>query len=303
MSGGFGWSTRTPKSQISPSPRIEIQRPSVQRPLPPPRTYQVPGRNLLIVAVDMTGSMSAWLEEILKRLSTLYMASTTFLGDDLDMMVLGFGDPARCSPDGLLIPGVSRGPLLEDHLRQILQFPQVGGGNRRENAEMALLAVDRLVQAPNVRNGFVFVITDEMAYDQIDPKVAENCGIPNASMEPFEDLVQRVSRKYHLFTVFADTRAYQDEHVKVFRPWWENLLPNRVIPLDDRRRINDVILGAIAHTVHQYDVFSSMLAGFQDGTTHGNANITTVHQSLASIRFGSPEAPAKTSKRGLMGEK
>lgn len=320
MSGGFGWDGRSHRpsntytSTVTPSPTGRAHTPTPIHNIPPPpkRSYgaapvlgaalDVTAKNLLMVGVDLTGSMKEWTNEILKRLSTLYQASTQFVGDDLEVVFMGFGDPGYCHIDNLIVPGVGRGPTLSNHLDVLRSFPQSGGGNERENAEMVFLTADRMIQPGNFRNAFLFVITDEMAYDTIDPATAFRLGIPDAAPERTSDLVRRLDLKFHTFCIFADTQSYGPKHQTTFLPWWKGILQDDVIPLDDSRRVVDVMLGAMAKTVNQYEAFSSMLQSFQGGTTHGEANIRTVHQSLSMVGSKAPKSPVKKTSKGLMGE-
>lgn len=306
MSGAYGWNGRY---QAPGTPRAP-QNPSIPK---TPKTTRAPvkvpvlsnlaplGKSLVVVLLDRTRSMSTWSQEILRRLSTFYVATTSFLGDDLDMVMAGFGDPRCCQGDSLIVPGIGRGPILEDHIAALEPFKQSGGGNQRECAELALLAVDQTIALDGLRHAFIFVITDEMGYDDIDSTTASRFGIHNAVSEPTSAVIARLNLRAHVFTIFSNTQTYGEDHTKVFLPWWQKLLPGAVIPLDDARRVTDVMLGAIAKSIHQYDRYSLLLQSLQGGTQYGPQNIRLVHESLSAISSKDPTPPSK-SKVGLMGE-
>lgn len=264
------------------------------------RSQKATAKNVVIVLVDGTGSMEAWLGEIFSRLSTLFVACQKFLGDDLQILFMKFGDPGCCPQDSIFMADLAGGPILGDWVQELQAIPlQRGGGNRRESAELAALAVDRLVDTSGCKQVFLFTITDEMAEEEVDPVVAHRVGIPSSKREPSQTVYSRLMERMHVFTIFADTSSYGHQHQKVFLPWWKDLLNrpgsvDRVINLDDSRRVVDVMLGAIAAITSQYDTFSQMLAGFQGGTKHGDQNIASVHQSLAGVSkvLSTPVAPA-----------
>jgi len=99
----------------------------------------------------------------------------------------------------------------------------------------------------------------------------------------------------HTFVILFDTGAYRHEPDKQrkIRPYWEQVLGSveYIMPLNDARRIVDVMLGTIAVMTGQLALFTGALKSRQLPTVHGGQNVDTVMQSIALVGRGTPSAP------------
>lgn len=339
MSGGFGWSGNYNKNNRSPSSDWDDARSAYTTPTPaptrsvsPPPTYVVAPKpapaphnslwdlhacfgphpkvtttkkNVIIVALDMTGSMQNWRQEVLNRLSTFFVAASQILGEgDVEILFLSFGDPEYCNDDLVITTPLGSDQLLEKYI-QAIDVPQGGGGNAEEGAQYAAWFVEKHIDTTSAHRAFFFTITDEMCGKAVMTNVTKRLG-----MEPgYSDsrvLYRSLMRKMHVYTIFSNTGSYGNEHLNKFLPFWQRLLndpempEDHVIRLDDSRRVVDVMLGAIAKLSAQYDTFTSMLHSFQGHTQHGNENIAAVHKSLSFVgssgKVSNASPPSKIAK-------
>ena len=94
----------------------------------------------------------------------------------------------------------------------------------------------------------------------------------------------------------ADTGSYDPDRI---RGAWERALGReRVLPLDDGRRVVDVMLAVVAKTTGQTAAFTASLQARQGGTAHGAVNIATVQRSVALVPDGAAplQLPVARSK-------
>lgn len=345
MSGGFGWNGNSTRNNRGSSDwddaRSAYTKPAPappQRSVIPPPTYVVASKlapttpqksprdlhacfgphpkvvttkkNVIIVALDMTGSMSSWRSEVLGRLSTFFIASTKLLGEgDVEILFMSFGDPGYCAGDTLVTTPQGSGQILEEYIKAI-DVDQAGGNNAEEGAQYAAWYVEKHVDTSSAHRTFFFTITDEKCGSAVMENVTRRVGLEPGHMLS-KSLYRGLMHRMHVYTIFADTRSYGVRHANEFLPFWRDLLndpelpEDHVIPLNDSRRVVDVMLGAIAKLSAQYETFTSMLHTFQGHTKHGSENIAAVHKSLTFVgsaaKVSGGSAPSKVAK-SLLGD-
>lgn len=210
-----------------------------------------PNSTPLIVALDVTGSMGRLADVIAREgLGTLF---TGILDrkpiPDPHVMFMGIGDAA-----------FDRAPLqvsqFEADKRIIEQLATLwlehgGGGNTSESYNLAwyfaALHTEHDSIAKRAKRGYLFTVGDEnpphdLTADQLKKFLGDDVQQPMTSREML-DLAQR---KYDVFHVVI-TEGHAQHDARVI-PAWRDLLGQRVIVLDDHRKLAETIVSAIEVT-------------------------------------------------------
>ncbi|MDP3771728.1 MAG: hypothetical protein Q8R16_05495 [bacterium] len=335
MSGAFGWirnddggdggrSTRAAASgfrdavtgyQPQPSAR-SVPRKRATPPPDPPRnlgTFAAAARrgstptarhelrstaaNVLIVIQDVTGSMGDKPGEIFRRLPRLWHDAAKYLGtDDLEILFIAHGD-ARTDTHAVQVARFGRGPELDEHLASFT-IDGGGGGQGTESHELVAYYLLTRVDTSTARNVYAFFITDEAACDTIAKNlVTQELGVTRQPEHANTRTVFDALRtRMHVYAVLFPPESYDPVPI---REWWEKTLGREgILPLDDPRRIVDVLLGTLAAATGQTDAFADDLRSRQMPTQHGQQNVATVMQSIALVGRGTPSSPHVLPKGG-----
>lgn len=283
-------------SQLAASPAMSQALPRVN--LSARRKQVTTKKNVIIVAVDRTGSMGQWTQEILDRCAVLYKEAQKYLGEDLEILFTSFGDyPA--TRDEFLVAPLGHGPELDTYLK-VLDAGADGGGNGVESSDMAAMYCLEMLDTSSAQNVFFFTVTDEGFYT--DKRHAEGYIGCNSSPELKDMLAvyRALKVRMNIFTIFGATatgRGYGNAN----KSWEEALGDGHVVPLDDSRRVVDVMLGVIAKVTGQFQDFSIHLGQRQGTHTQfGAVNQKTVLGALSHV-VGAPQEPnVKAGTRSLM---
>lgn len=330
MSGAFGWgggdrrAFKPPKAAAQPSmatkqgfsrakgaykapPAVSktaaSQIPSVRDVVPkvdfsPVRERETDAANVLIVALDTTGSMGSWREEIFKRLALLYKEAQGYLGDDIAVLFIGFGDSKFSDP--FEVAPFGSGPELDTYLER-MNKRSGGGADEEESPELAAFYVQNRVKMPKAKHAYFWVVTDEKAAPRVEERLARSVlGIDTAECPTTKVAFQMLLRKMEPFIILrrTDIGSYDPDRIREF--WVDVVGEERVVPLDDGRRVVDTMLGVVAKTTGQLDQFTKALAQRQGKTKFGNVNIQTVHASIAMVPGAGPAAQIPAVSKPLL---
>lgn len=251
--------------------------------------------NVLIVSMDRTGSMGTWRAEIFQRLPLLYKEAQKYLGESLEIIFMGFGDVQLCGDKFDVAPS-GCGPELDGYITA-LDGQADGGGNAKESAELPAYYVSKQIDTSDAKAVFFFTITDEGFYDDVSEADVEALLGLRADAETVDSchLFQSLKTRMNAFVIRAETDSYSGyAQTKINDQWKRALGEDCYVPLDDARRVVDVMLGVIAKVRGQFNQFSQDLSKRQGGTPFGGVNIKTVTKSISMVR-GAPSAPPVTA--------
>lgn len=257
--------------------------------------------NVVIVALDVTISMSKWHEEILKKLPTFYIEACQYLGsNDLEILFIVHGD-VRTDNFPIQVSRFGRGAEL-DHILTSFYTKCNGGGQGDESQELVAYYLLKQVDTSSAQNVYTFFITDEAACDSIDPKyVKEYLDIPvDCELTKTKDVFACLQRKGKVFTILCETNNPRYNSVSIKKNWEDNLGKDNIAPLNDWRRVVDVMLGTIAKLTGQLTQFTQNLTIRQQGTRHSVQNIETVQTSISFIGGSLPKTPQGKVKKPLV---
>ncbi len=260
--------------------------------------------NVLIVVMDVTGSMITWPKEIFRRLPLLFTEMCEHLGsDDLEILFIAHGD-ARSDGYPIQVARFGKGPEL-DIMLAAFELEGGGGGQGTESHELVAYYLVKCVDTQSAQNVFTVFITDEAACDRVDPQHIEQYLGISAPIELIstKSVFATLERKSDVYAIVCDTNSY-DGPEPMLRFWRNTINPERVLHLTDARRVVDVMIGIVANSVGRYDQFKRRLIGRQAGTKYAAGNVAIVDKTLTLVRKGGltkllppPDDPDNQSQR------
>jgi len=266
--------------------------PGVAVDLSPRKHIKTTKDNVLLVSLDRTGSLNAWHAEIVQRLALLYKEAQKYLGDSLEIVFMGYGDAQLCG-DKFEVAPTGSGQELDGYITA-LDTPANGGGNSIESAELPAYYVANQIDTTDAKSVFFFTITDEGFYPEVcraDVDAVLGLRSPQEAINS-AGVFRSLKPRMNTYVIMARTGSQYPTQERVIDAQWKDALGDDCfVPLDDSRRVVDVMLGVIAKVRGQFAQFSQDLNKRQGGTAYGNVNISTVQQSISMVT-GAPSAPS-----------
>lgn len=212
-----------------------------------------------------------------KKLSEL-MSVLLVKGYIQDPQILfgAFGD-ATCDRVPLQIGQFESGVEMDEHLRNII-LEGGGGGTNHESYELALYFMARHTSIDcwekRGRKGYLFLIGDEMAYPSVNKQqVEKHIGDGLEKSIALRQIIAEVQRRYQLFFIFPCNASHgSDEQIHTF---WQDLLGQKVIFLDDENAVSETIALAIGLTENAITLAEGSKDLSDAGASHDNIKAAT----------------------------
>lgn len=279
---------------IPPTPAIDLS---------PKRMFKSTAKNVLIVATDVTGSLLNWREDIFKFLPLLYKEAQQYLGDDLEIMFIAYGD---CDfNDRIEVASFGKGQILDTHLTALYKTAY-GGGNQAESTEVVAYFIHERVDTSSAKNVYAFFITDEKCQPKVsESEVRDNLDLSvNPELRDAQTVFRSLFRRMEVFVVFAETGSYDREvpnSAKVFADWWRNMVgAERVCPMPRANLVVETMLAVVAKTTGQLAVYTQNYQTRRGGTQYGMVNKSHVDRSIAFVPGAGPSTPNLAPKSRLL---
>src|SRR5258707_3052633 len=248
-----------------------------------------PRSNAIAVFFDETGSMKQIPHVFQKKLAEL-MSLLLLKGYIQDPQILfgAFGD-AVFDRVPLQVGQFESGVEMDEHLRNvILEGGGGGGGNESYELPFYFLARHTSIDCweKRGRKGYAFVIGDEMAYPFVHKgQVARLIGDGLEENVPLRQIIAEVQRSYHLFFIFPRNGSYaaDGEHPA----FWQDLLGQNVIILDDENAVSETIALTIGLTANAINLASGKedlsSAGASAGAIEAAAKALKAYAGVTSV--------------------
>jgi hypothetical protein len=237
----------------------------------------------LVFAVDVTGSMGEWPGIIFNKLPVLYNEAKLWL-PEIDISFAAIGD-AYCDRYPVQICDFAKDRDLEQHINSI--FPEGGGGGQtQESYELFAYYYLKHCDIPQAQKALFVYCGDEGFYEKIRRQHVQTF---------FGDVVTEDIDAYHVFgqlgkkfEVYNLRVQYHDDAADAtIRAQWQKAIgAQRVLRLEDPRRIVDCILGLTALMANEYEQFRERLTKRQTGEQVEQV-INTLHPLLPGASGGS----------------
>lgn len=260
-SGGYDYSDAAPKKSDEEYAKQAGSAYSGResKGVPPPRgkTVQSDSPTPLVFAVDVTGSMGEWPKIIFNKLAVLYSEASLWL-PEVEISFAAIGD-AFSDRHPVQICDFGKGRDLEAHINSF--YPEGGGGGQhRESYELFAYYYTRHCELPKAikplfvycgDEGFYETIRKRMVHDLFGDDLAQDLD----AYQVFADLGKKFS-VYNLRVTYGD--AAKEEEIRA--QWQKAIGVERVLRLEDPRRVVDCVLGLTALAADDYQKFSERLA-------------------------------------------
>lgn len=209
-----------------------------------------PNSTPIIIALDVTGSMSSVLEAIAKNLGTLvneiYERKPV---TDPHLMFMGIGDVEAGDSCPLQVTQFEADIRIAEQLTKIY-FEGGGGGNDYESYALAWYFAARHTKTDSFlkrkKKGFLFTIGDELPtpYLTIENinKIMDCSERQRLSME---SLIKRASEQWNLFHLIIEEGSFcRGARTRVITEW-NKAIGQHARPVADHRRVAEIIVSIL----------------------------------------------------------
>lgn len=214
-------------------------------------SFENPNSNAIIIACDVTGSMGALAENLVRKgIGTAFEEILKRQPvTDPHLMVMGVGD-ATCDTAPLQATEFEADIRIAAQLEEIF-IEHGGGGNSYESYNLPWYfaaqktSIDCLEKRG--KKGYLFTVGDEQVPEPLTKaQVKEILGL-DLQMDKIEnrDLLTMVGRSYEVFHLMVEEGSHYQYHGKEVRRGWTELLGQRAIPLADHTKLAEVIVSTI----------------------------------------------------------
>lgn len=229
---------------------------------PKGKTIKSESENPIVVAVDVTGSMSSWPAEIFDRLPLLYQTLSKYR-DDAEFAFTAIGD-ATCDQYPLQVNDFAKGVDLEAKVNA-LGAEGGGGSHITESYELFGYYVLNHCKTPNAKSPFLLIYGDEAFYDSVDPKQVEHyIGDKMQDTIPVKSIWDGLLQKFDLYLLHKPYSGSSDK--EILEIWAKAIGKQRIIELPNAERAVDIGMGLIAKHWGEYGDFKKSLDARHDDT-------------------------------------
>lgn len=267
---------------------------------PKGKNIQLASSDDIVMLLDGTGSMAKWPKEVHDR-QPLYVKTIRGWREKAQIC-LGIVGDAKWDKWPLQVGDPGNGPALDTVINGLYAEGR-GGPGYRESYELAAYFLSEHLILPGGVKPTLFVIGDEMFYDEVDPaQVEKHIGdkLQGAlsSLEVWKKLGERFDI-YHLRKQYGQGR---DE--KIEGQWTEALGPQRIIPVynEERFEVIDVALGIQAKKWDCEESFLKNLEARQEGKAVESVMASLKYVPEASLSAPNPKPESKEKSIKLMEE-
>lgn len=244
------------------------------------RTLKSDSTAPLMLGIDVTGSMSSWPRTFFEKFPLLYEEVKRYY-DDVEICFAAVGD-ATYDRVPIQAGDFAKDKVLDETLNSI--YPEGGGGGgARESYElMAYYAVNK-VDIPNAKKPLFIFAGDEGFYETLSAsQVKTYVGGDIEGDIPAMEVMAQLQKKWDTYII---RKPYTGSQEDAIHQQWVSILGEKVIRLDDPRRIVDCIIGIIAASAGKTDDFVNRLTVRQKPD-----QVTAVMKSLRALpTMGDPK--------------
>lgn len=211
----------------------------------------------LVFAVDVTGSMGEWPKIIFNKLPTLYHESKLWL-PEIEISFAAIGD-AYTDRHPVQICPFEKDRNLEAHINSI--FPEGGGGGQtRESYELFAYYYVHHCELPKAVKPLFVYCGDEGFYETIRKMhLKQFFGDDRAEDVDAYAVFAELGKKFEVYNLRVEYGDKQKD-AEIRAQWQKAIGAERVLRLEDPRRIVDCVIGLTALVADEYQQFQGRLA-------------------------------------------
>lgn len=252
-------------------------------------TDEHPDSNAIIVGLDVTGSMGKTVRAIHKDLPNLLglLQDHTYVPHP-QIMFAAFSN-GTCDAVPLQVGQFESDNRMDENLENMILGGRLAGGcDVRESAELMVYLAARHTSfdawEKRQRKGYLFIITDEMAYDSI--KANEIKSIFNRDIKqniPLQNMIAEATERYHIFVLIpTETSSGQNPQVREhFQSYFDS---KHVILLENSDDVSETIALAIGLTEGNIRLAEGLAHLKEKGAS--DATINSLSKALSLLDTG-----------------
>lgn len=256
-----------------------------------------PDSNSIMVGLDVSGSMGAVVRAIHKDLPQLLnlLLNREYIPHP-QIMFAAFSN-GSCDPVAVQVGQFESDNRMDQHLENLILGGKLAGGcDVRESGELMFYVAARHTSfdayEKRQRKGYLFVITDEMGYDNIKRDEIERVFGRKLDRDiPFKQMVDETREKYHTFVIIPQTKSGTDENV--IRFWQSYVDPRHVIVLRNPDDVSETIALTIGINERNIRLEDGLNHLKQDGAS--SQTISALEDALAVLDEGAVKSAGSLS--------
>ena len=225
----------------------------------PSKRISSSSKNPLVVAVDVTGSMSTWPAEIFDRLPLLFNTLSQYRSD-LEICFAAIGD-AACDAWPLQVTTFASGFDLEQLLGAL--YGEGGGGDAPESYGLFAEWVRTHVEVPNVEEPpFLIVFGDIGMHPKVPRQQIEQLFGDKAKGDV--DAIRAWRDVCKTWNVWFLRRPGGKRGDEIDRQWGEAISGQKILHIQDEQRAVDYAMGIIARAWGHFGDFQDNMRARHD---------------------------------------
>ena len=253
-------------------------------------TDEHPDSNAIIVGLDVSGSMGKTVRAIHKDLPHLLglLQGRKYVPHP-QIMFAAFSN-GSCDHVPVQVGQFESDNRMDENLENMILGGRLAGGcDIRESAELLIYLAARHtsidVWEKRQRKGYLFLITDEMAYEHIKAnEIKDIFGRDIKKNAPLQDMIAEASEKYHIFVLIpTETSSGQDPRVREFYKAY--LDSKHVVLLENSDDVSETIALAIGLTEGNIRLAEGLAHLKESGASE--ATINELSKALSLLDSGS----------------
>ena len=219
----------------------------------------------IIIGIDTTGSMDEWPKIFFNTLPLLYKEAIKYF-PNCEISFQAINDfPADGADVALQPTPFGKGPQLDEFIGQL--YPYGGGGGQTMESYEIFAAYNSFIEAPKALiKPIVIILGDEKPFPEVPAAVCKYYKLSNGEAISTKEVFKKLHQKCEVFLVRKPYYGFgkaDDEIRKV----WHNLalMPyERILDIEDPRRVIDVILGILGILTNKTVIFEDELTKRQN---------------------------------------
>ena len=263
----YAYSSRGAKKRATAATRAKASGPRtyekkgkpIEAVVDPKKHISTKSKNPLIIAVDVTGSMSSWPGEIFDRLPLLYNTLSQYR-EDLEICFAAIGDE-KVDNWPLQVTDFASGYDLEQLLGSL--YGEGGGGDAPESYGLFAHWVNSHITVPDLdEQPFLIVFGDIDMHAMVSAKAIKHYLGDNvqSNLDALYEW-QKVTKNWNTWFLRRPTNKKGD---RVDKQWGEAIGKQKVFHIEDEQRAVDYAMGLIARAWGNFGNFQDNMRARQD---------------------------------------
>lgn len=199
----------------------------------------------IVIAVDVTGSMSSWPSIIFEKLPLLGKEIERY-APNYAVSFTAFGD-CHCDRYPLQVRDFDTGEKLDEHIKCL--YPEGGGGDDPESHDLAAYYYVNHCKMEKAVKPIFFLITDTYSHDCLpSDAIRANTGddTQGKSIDSLS-VFKKLAEKFNVYVILRGHGA---------RSYWSKIFgEQKVITIEEPRDIVEIVIGMIAAEVGELKDF------------------------------------------------